>query len=467
MSYTTGKMGQQGDGVVVRRFGAMVVVTAGLVLSAVGTAAAQGTDNDYVLYSVRDLGTVEGYEHTAGLAISNAGEIVGALYRTPWQEPHAFRWYAGEMMPVGEFDDGQLVEARGVNRHGDLVGWWNLEGLHIRAFMQGRDGTLSELPAPPGHPTSIAFDINDFGQIAAYSQDEKGYPHALLIQGDEVIDLGNLGGYYAMSYGICNAGYVVGKSDNRSREEHAFIWYNGRMMDLGTLGGDYSDARGINDSGQVVGTSSNKSGFSRAFYYENGVMTEIGTLGGLSSYGMDINSEGLAVGYTYDREGQQTGFIYRPDLGIQSLNDLLDTRRGWKIRQARSINDLGQIAAVAERFDGALRAVVLSPPGMKLTQPTPGIAGERNWFGVEQASSNAEVQLYYSFGAGTHKIIGCSNLYFSISEPVLLATAKSGKWGDAEFYVQIPEKEAGNTVYFQCFDPSGCQLTPVVVHTFE
>ncbi|NOG53423.1 MAG: DUF3466 family protein [Planctomycetes bacterium] len=443
-----------------------IAVAAFTLLGIARPAMAEGTDDD-VLYRVRDLGTVDGYGHTAGLRISDAGEIVGALYRSPWQEPHAFRWYAGEMTAVGEFGDADLVEARGVNRHGDLVGWWDLEGEHIRAFMQSRDGVLSELPLPDGHFASIAFDINDSGQIAGYSQDERGYPHALLIDGDEAIDLGNLGGYYSMSYGISDAGYVVGKSDNRDREEHAFVWFDGKMYDLGTLGGDYSEARCINDTGQVTGTSTTRSGFSRAFFYENGEMTEIGTLGGLSSYGMDINSQGIAVGYTYDREGKQCGFIYTKDSGIRNLNDLLETPRGWSILQARSINELGQIAAVAERFDGLLRAVVLSPPGMKLTQPSPGIAGEKNWFGVERASSKSTVQLYYSYEPGTHKVIGCSNLTFSIADPILLATSGTSKWGDSEFLVHIPEKEAGNTIFFQCFDAEGCRLSPVVVHTFD
>ena len=68
-------------------------------------------------------------------------------------------------------------------------------------------------------------------------------------------DLGTLGGDYSIAYGINDMGQVVGESTTDNGQTHAFITGPDGvgMTDLGTLGGDYSLAFGINDAGQVVG----------------------------------------------------------------------------------------------------------------------------------------------------------------------------------------------------------------------
>ncbi len=76
-----------------------------------------------------------------------------------------------------------------------------------------------------------------------------------------ITDLGTLpGGYESIAYGINNRGQVVGYSTTASGEYHAFLWEDGEMTDLGTLGGAYSVAYGINSRGQVVGYSASASG---------------------------------------------------------------------------------------------------------------------------------------------------------------------------------------------------------------
>jgi probable HAF family extracellular repeat protein len=80
-----------------------------------------------------------------------------------------------------------------------------------------------------------------------------------------ITDLGTLpGGYESIAYGINNRGQVVGYSTTASGEYHAFLWEDGEMTDLGTLGGAYSVAYGINSRGQVVGYSASASGENHA-----------------------------------------------------------------------------------------------------------------------------------------------------------------------------------------------------------
>jgi probable HAF family extracellular repeat protein len=74
-----------------------------------------------------------------------------------------------------------------------------------------------------------------------------------------ITDLGTLpGGDSSVAFGINNRGQVVGSSTAASGEfrDHAFVWENGKMTDLGTLpGAGDSVAFDINDRGQVVGWS--------------------------------------------------------------------------------------------------------------------------------------------------------------------------------------------------------------------
>ena len=72
-------------------------------------------------------------------------------------------------------------------------------------------------------------------------------------------DLGTLGGEWSMAFAVNDRGQVVGKSMTKSGDIHAFLWQSGKMTDLGTLGGEESEAVAVNDRGQIVGSADTKS----------------------------------------------------------------------------------------------------------------------------------------------------------------------------------------------------------------
>ena len=88
-----------------------------------------------------------------------------------------------------------------------------------------------------------------------------------LWQNEKMTDLGALN-EYSVAWDINNRGQVVGEFQMANGQVHAFLWKNGKMTDLGTLGGFFSSAFGINERGQVVGISETANGDIHAFLME-------------------------------------------------------------------------------------------------------------------------------------------------------------------------------------------------------
>jgi probable HAF family extracellular repeat protein len=145
---------------------------------------------------------------------------------------------------------------------------------------------------------SIAWAINDRGQVVGTSSTPAGGQHAFLWQDGIVTDLGTLGGLFSAARAINNRGQIVGVAEDANGDAHAVLWENGAIIDLGTLGGPSSQARAINDRGQIVGDGLTADGSLRAFLWENDRMTELPARspGAPFVFGLGINRHGDMVG---------------------------------------------------------------------------------------------------------------------------------------------------------------------------
>jgi probable HAF family extracellular repeat protein len=214
--------------------------------------------------------------------------------------------------------------------------------------------------------TGLSFEgvaINDAGQVAGTQNPtqnpELGPSRAMLYTpGAGVQDLGTLGGTMSVAYALNELGQVVGYSTTETGARHAFRWTPGvGMQDLGTVdGGTASIARGINDRGEVVGqnvlprTDAREPQTHAFLWTPAGGMQDLGALGGglTSSIAFDVNNAGQVVGRSYsadqivspptDPEFFSRAFLWSPGQGMQDLGALSG---GHAV--AYAINDAGQV----------------------------------------------------------------------------------------------------------------------------
>ena len=168
------------------------------------------------------------------------------------------------------------------------------------------------------------------------------HPIKVGITGENLVDLGSLGGDFGRAIAINASGAVVGYSavTPSSFEYHAFLW-DGTMHDLGTLlnePGAYSSAVAINNSGQVLGASISIRGKERAFLWD-GTMHDLGTLGGEESKPMAINNSGQVIGHSQTANGHWHAFFWSD--GVMTDLGSMGGTESWVYRH--SLNDAGQV----------------------------------------------------------------------------------------------------------------------------
>lgn len=134
---------------------------------------------------------------------------------------------------------------------------------------------LSAVPNPSGQGLwSEARGINANGAIVGFIRTQRNLPldpiQGFVHANGQATDLGGLGGFQTMAYGINDSGVIVGTSDTAADVAHAFVRVGSEMIDLNSVisaGGQgwvLTSAYAINASGSIVGEGT-KGGVQRAF----------------------------------------------------------------------------------------------------------------------------------------------------------------------------------------------------------
>lgn len=326
-----------------------------LIGTALYPAAAQAR------YTVTDLGTLGGPWSDAW-GINNSGQVVGTASLSDGR-CHAFLWQKGLMKDLGTFG-GRLSRAFAINDKGQVVGTADVNDTYAKAFLWEK-GAMRDLI--PWRIIEVAQAINNKGDVLI-SYYSPWAAFIFLYSGGVLTDLYAHGLYEAR--GINDAVQIVG----RNTAAEAVLYKDGTIVLLGALpGGVYSAPIAINNSGQVVGISRTADDKWHAFRFNvdlSGKVTsrrDLGTLYGRTSQANAINNGGDVVGTLFDvAMGQPKEAFVCSDKGtLPNLNTLIPSSSGWKLVEAKGINDHGQIVGYG-KHSGKTHAFLLTPLEIRL-----------------------------------------------------------------------------------------------------
>ena len=199
------------------------------------------------------------------------------------------------------------------------------------------------------------------------------------VRGKRAQDLGTLGGTQSIAFAVNDSGQVVGASMTADNQQHAFSWTrSGGMIDLGTLGGSSSSAVAVNASGRVVGSSNLTDDIEqRAFSWTpSDGMIDLGTLGGTQSTASAVNALGQVVGQSLTSDGVFHAFLWTPSGGMIDLGTL-----GGSSSVALAVNDSAQVVGYSSTAgDSELHAVLWLRADLSVSKtdsPDPAHVGQK------------------------------------------------------------------------------------------
>jgi len=185
---------------------------------------------------IQQLPPLEGDPDSAATAINDRGQVVGisgTCYKAvgALSAKHAVLWEDGKATDIGNLGGIAWNTPAAINNRGDVAGFSDLPGddpdhPNFHAFFWTKRDGIQDLGTLPGDRISLAFGVNDRGQVVGES---------------------------------------IGPNGRR-----AFLWQRGIMTDLNTLVPQGSPllvyANDINDAGEIVGQANDQStGDSLAF----------------------------------------------------------------------------------------------------------------------------------------------------------------------------------------------------------
>lgn len=165
------------------------------------------------------------------------------------------------------------------------------------------------------------YEINARGQVAFSEFVEPGRVDAKFYDGNEIVDLGTLGGRIAAAVAVNDAGQVTGYSTiDGNGQYHAFLWSRmAGMVDLGTVAGAIDlYAVDINNRAQVTGTATfSEEPSARPFVWSRRTgMIDLGPLEGASAVALQINDAGRVMGQA---SGQEAIFSWTQAGGMEVI----------------------------------------------------------------------------------------------------------------------------------------------------
>jgi probable HAF family extracellular repeat protein len=237
---------------------------------------------------------------------------------------------------LGTLPGDSASVAWGINQFGDIVGW-SMGPTGTRAFIYTNGAGMTALPAPTGRPVTTARAISASGVVVGTAgTGGSDIGHAVRWRSGIAQDLGTLaGGNFSQARGVNASGAIVGSSDTNggSLYTHAFRYTDAAgMVDL-TPSVDNAHAEGINDSGQITGWRNG-----RAFRLTGSTFTDLGVpTGYAASFGFAVNAGGQVAGHVISGSGNAERIFRYTDGAMAILGGLGEYNRAWGMNTAGDV----------------------------------------------------------------------------------------------------------------------------------
>ena len=323
------------------------------------------------LYTLVDLGTLGG-DASFAHDVNNNDHVVG-YSRTADGGHRAFRFAdansnnladPGEMQDLGVLPGDTASYAYGINSAGQIVGKSTLATPgeeSIDRAVQFSGALITDLGLGQG---STAFGINDSGTVVGGATFDGRYSAFLRTTAGAVTRFADNPAYsYSDARGINAAGSIVGFASGSVGDVGYLRRPDGTttVITFPQAALTYSYAWDVNATGQVAGEGIDAAGRYSAFRYDpDGTVTSTGTLAGYAtSEAAGINAAGEVVGRSVSESGSRQRATLFSGGVLYDLNDLIPSGTGWRLTDARAINDSGTVVGYGTSPTGQTHAFLL------------------------------------------------------------------------------------------------------------
>lgn len=138
-----------------------------------------------------------------------------------------------------------------INDDKDIVGWYDIGDGVIHAYLC-HDGIYSNIDDPL-FQNSAASNINNAGAIIGEAYDDTGSVHGFILQGGTYTTIDPPNSIYTAPLGINSAGVIVGNFEDETQVTHGFVYWKGKYTTVDYPGASSTDLTSINDKGQMLG----------------------------------------------------------------------------------------------------------------------------------------------------------------------------------------------------------------------
>lgn len=259
--------------------------------------------------------------------INQAGAVVG----TTSPRKAAFWNRQSGLKEINLLPGFSAAEGVALNSSGQMIGLAIDVPTNRRQAFTYKDGILT--PLSKG---ARAFAINNAGVIAGESP---GKITSAPVFWKELtpVSLGGCCGGTALA--INNRGQIIGNIYNEEGRYHAFLWdQTDGLRQIGPAG-DFSSAVLLTDAGDYVLQVPPRS----LLFYHDGKAVQLSLAPKAPSHPRAMNRCGAIVGSFGIFADYYRAFAWDTSSGFHDLNSLIPSGSGWKLQEATSINDHGEI----------------------------------------------------------------------------------------------------------------------------